>query len=132
MHPLNGTWRANIDKSTRHANHQFASASMSFTIENNDVRFSYEGINASGKSEKSEQVLVADGEPRPHPLAPAIVVTNSLAPRGFHTSATKDGVAMGQGAYEVAADGATMTATVRGIDGAGQPFEQIIVFDRGA
>jgi hypothetical protein len=131
MHPLNGTWHANIEKSTRHANHQFASATMCFTINNEDVRFSYEGVNASGKSEKSEQVLVADGKSHPHPLAPEIVVTNSLAARVFHTSAMKDGVAMGRGSYYVSEDGATMTATVNGIDGAGKPFEQIIVFDRG-
>ena len=31
---------------------------------------------------------------------------------------------------EVGEDGQTMTATVAGIDGSGQPFEQVIVFDR--
>jgi hypothetical protein len=130
MHALNGTWQANIEKSTRHANHQFASASMTFTVSNQDVRFSYEGINASGKAEKSEQVLVADGLPHDHPLAPGIVVTNSLAPRGLQTSATKDGATLGHGSYDVSEDGKTMTATVKGIDGAGKSFEQIIVFDR--
>ena len=132
MHPLNGTWQANIEKSRRHHNHQFARATMIFTIENTDVRFSYEGINAAGKSEKSEQVLVADGQPRPHPLAAAIEVTNSLAPRGLQTTATKDGASLGAGSYDVSGDGGTMTATVKGIDGAGKPFEQIIVFDREA
>ena len=130
MHPLNGTWQANIEKSTRHANHLFASASMIFTINNEDVRFSYEGINASGKAEKSEQMLLADGQPHPHPLAPDIVVTNSLAPRGLQTSAAKNGAMLGNGSYDVSEDGKTMTATVKGIDGAGTPFEQIIVFDR--
>ena len=132
MHPLNGTWQANIEKSTRHANHQFSSASMTFTVNKEDVRFSYEGINASGKAEKSEQVLLADSLPHPHPLAPEIVVTNSLAARSLETSASKDGVVLGNGSYDVSEDGNTMTATVRGIDGAGKPFEQIIVFDRSA
>jgi hypothetical protein len=132
MHPLAGSWIANIEKSRRHENHRFASASMQFAIADDEVRLSYEGINAAGKSERSEQVLRADGLAHDHPLAPGIVVTSSLSPRAFQSSATKDGAPIGHGAYEVSEDGTTMAATIRGIDGAGKPFEQVIVFDRGA
>lgn len=132
MHPLIGTWLANIEKSQRHENHQFANATMYFAIANDEVTLRYEGINASGKLEKSEQVLHADGQPHDHPLAPGIIVTNSLGPRGFTSSASQDDTVMGRGSYDVSEDGQTMTATVRGIDGAGQSFEQVIVFDRGA
>ena len=132
MHPLIGTWIANLEKSTRHANHQFGSATMYFAIADGDVRLRYEGVNASGQLEKSEQVLRADGKPYDHPLAPGIVITNSLGPRGFQSGAAKDGVPMGHGSYDVSEDGNTMTATVSGVDGRGKPFEQVIVFDRGA
>ena len=132
MHLLIGTWIANISKSRRHENHQFASATMHFAIAGDEVRLSYEGVNASGKVEKSEQVLQADGRPHAHPLAPDIVVTNSLGPRGFESTATKNGAMMGHGSYDVSDDGTTMTATVNGVDGSGKAFEQVIVFDRGA
>lgn len=132
MHPLHGTWLANIEKSTRHEDHQFTSATMCFIITDDEVRFSYEGINASGKLEKSEQVLRADGQPQPHPLAPEIVVTSSLSPRGFESSAAKGGARLGHGSYYVSEDGRTMTATVSGVDGRGKPFEQVIVFDLDA
>ena len=132
MHSLVGTWIANISKSNRHENHQFASATMHFAIAHDEVRLSYEGVNASGKVEKSEQVLHADGLPHAHPLAPGIIVTNSLGPRGFESFATKDGATIGHGSYDVSEDGNTMTATVTGIDGSGRAFEQVIVFDRGA
>ena len=132
MHALIGTWIANIEKSTRHENHRFASATMYFAVNNDEVRLSYEGVNASGELEKSEQVLHADGQPHDHPLAPGIVVTSSLGSRGFESSAHRDGAMMGHGSYNVSEDGHTMTATVRGIDGSGKPFEQVIVFDRGA
>ena len=130
-HPLNGTWLANIAKSTRHENHQFASASMSFTIISDEVRFSYEGVNASGKLEQSAQVLQADGQPHSHPLAPDVDVTSTLGPRGVTSSAAKNGATLGRGSYDVSEDGKTMTATVSGVDGSGKPFEQVIVFDRG-
>lgn len=32
MHPLIGTWIANIAKSTRHENHKFASSTMRFDM----------------------------------------------------------------------------------------------------
>jgi hypothetical protein len=130
MHSLIGTWIANIAKSRRHENHQFASATMHFAIAQDEVRLSYEGVNASGNVEKSEQVLQADGLPHAHPLAPDIVVTNSLSARGFESIATKHGAPMGHGSYDVSDDGSTLTATVRGIDGSGKAFEQVIVFDR--
>lgn len=130
MHSLIGTWIANIAKSVRDENHRFANATMHFAIADTEVRMSYEGINASGKAERSEQVLQADGLPHAHPLAPEIVVTNSLGPNGFESTATKDGATLGHGAYVVSEDGNTMTATVRGTDGSGKAFEQVIVFDR--
>jgi hypothetical protein len=131
MHPLIGSWIANIEKSSRHENHRFANATVQFAVAHDEVRLIYEGVNASGKLERGEQVLRADGLPHDHPLAPGIVVTSSLGPRGFQSSATKDGAMMGHGSYDVSEDCNTMTATVTGIDGSGKAFEQVIVFDRG-
>jgi len=132
MHALDGTWIANIEQSHRHENHRFANATMHFAIVDDEVRIRYEGVNASGKPESSEQVLQADGLPHDHPLVPGIVVTNTLGPYGFESRATKDGIVMGKGSYDVSADGNTMTATIAGIDASGKPFEQVIVFDRDA
>jgi len=47
----------------------------------------------------------------------------------LETVAKKDGHVVGHGKYEVSLDGATLTATVAGTDGAGKAFEQVIVFD---
>ena len=91
MHPLIGTWIANIEKSTRHENHKFASAKMHFAVDNDELRISYEGVNASGRPEKSEQVLSVDGQPHHHPLAPGIVVTSSVGPRGLDSTALREG-----------------------------------------
>ena len=132
MHPLIGTWIANIEKSTRHENHRFASAKMHFAVDNDELRISYEGVNASGQPEKSAQVLSVDGLPHDHPLAPGIVVTSSFGPRGLDSTARREGTMVGHGSYDVSEDGHTMTATVAGVDGSGKPFEQVIVFDRGA
>lgn len=131
MHPLHGTWIANISKSTRHANHQFQNATMHFDVGADAVVLSYEGVNASGKDESSTQTIHADGQEHPVPGAPGIVAFSTLEARRLESSAKRDGVVLGRGTYEVDEDGRTLTATVAGIDAAGKPFDQVIVFDRG-
>ena len=131
MHPLHGTWIANLSKSTRHANHQFQNATMRFDVGTGTVVLSYEGVNASGKHESSTQTIHADGQERPVPGAPGIVAISTLEPRRLETLAMRDDVTLGRGTYEVDEEGRTLTATVSGIDASGKPFDQVIVFDRG-
>jgi hypothetical protein len=131
MHPLHGTWIANLSKSTRHANHQFQNATMRFDVGTDTVVLSYEGVNASGKDESSTQTIHTDGQEHPVPGAPGIVVISTLEPHRLDSSARRDGVALGRGTYEVDEDGRTLTATVSGVDASGKPFDQVIVFDRG-
>jgi hypothetical protein len=128
-----GTWIANIEKSRRHVNHQFHSATLSFDISGDEITLTHAGVNASGKQESGKTVLRADGqEHEVSPLAPGVGAATQW--RGAHvleTVARKDGKVVGEGRYEVSNDGKTLTATIAGIDGAGARFEQVIVFDRG-
>jgi hypothetical protein len=130
MHPLAGTWIANVAASRRHANHQFESATMTVIVGAGEVVLAYDGINASGKREQSSQTLEADGEERAIPQAPGFVAVSTLGERRLEAIGKKDGTVLGRGVYEVSADGQTMTATVSGMDAAGKAFDQVIVFDR--
>jgi hypothetical protein len=130
MHPLHGTWIANVEKSARHANHQFQKPTMRLDVGADVVVLSYGGVNASGKQESSTQTIRADGQEQHVPGAPGIVTVSTLEARRLESSARRDGVALGRGTYEVAEDGRTLTATVAGIDASGKPFDQVIVFDR--
>jgi hypothetical protein len=128
-----GTWIANLERSRRHANHQFHSATLSFDIAGDVITMTHAGVNASGKQESGSTVLRSDGQAHEvSPLAPGVVVaTRWRDAHVLETIAKKDGQVVGEGTYEVSGDGKTMTATVAGIDGAGARFEQVIVFDRG-
>ena len=134
MNPLTGTWVANLDKSRRHKNHQFQSASLRFEVSGNNVSLTQAGVNMSGKDESSTLTLVADGEEHPvSPQAPGVVVISKwIGTHVLETTGKRGDAILGRGTYEVAADGQTLTATVAGIDGQGKPFEQIIVFDRAS
>jgi hypothetical protein len=46
MHPLSGAWVVNVAESRRHANHQFESATMTFTVSAGEVVLTYEGIRS--------------------------------------------------------------------------------------
>jgi hypothetical protein len=130
MHPLSGIWVANVAESRRHANHQFESATMTFTVGDGEVVLAYAGINASGKHEASTQTIHADGQEHAIQEAPGFVAVSTLGERRLESMGKKDGAILGRGTYEVSDDGQTMTATVSGIDAAGKPFDQVIVFDR--
>ena len=132
MNPFIGTWVANIEKSRRHANHQFQGATLSFEVSGDVVSLNHAGINMAGKQESGTTVLHVDGQEHPvSPQAPGVVVVARWA--GTHvleSEARKDGRVAGRGTYTVSGDGQTLTAMVAGTDAAGAAFEQVIVFDR--
>jgi len=132
MNPFAGTWIANIEKSHRHANHQFQSATLTFEVTGDAVSMTHAGVNMSGKSESGTTVLIPDGHEHPmSPQAPGVVTaTRWIGTHVLESEAKKDGRSLGQGTYAVSDDGRTLTATVAGTDAAGAPFEQVIVFDR--
>ncbi|OFW39935.1 MAG: hypothetical protein A3J29_19685 [Acidobacteria bacterium RIFCSPLOWO2_12_FULL_67_14b] len=133
MDAFNGRWTANLEKSRRHANHQFASATLTFAFAGDVVTMTHTGINASGKEESGVTTIHLDGlEHAISPQAPGVVaVARSVGALVIETEARKDGQVLGKGTYAVSDGGQTLTATVAGVDGAGKAFEQVIVFDRG-
>jgi hypothetical protein len=132
MNPLVGTWIANIEKSRRHANHQFRNATLTISVDGQVVSLRHGGVNMAGKEESGTTELRANGEEYPvSPQAPGVVVvTWWVNARTVETEARKDGQVVGRGTYAVSEDGKSLSATVAGTDAAGAPFEQVIVFDR--
>jgi len=131
MDPFTGGWAANLSKSRRHANHQFASATMNFEVTGDVVSLTYVGINAAGKQESNRMLLHADGLEHPLPEAPGVVVVSQwVSTHRIDTQARKGDNVLGHATYEVSSDGSLLTATVSGIDASGTSIEQVIVFDR--
>ncbi len=130
-HPFAGNWKANLEKSQRHENHQFKSATMLFEIKDDEVAVTFSGINMAGKQEGGTRKMHPDGREHPVTEAPGFVeISKWVGKNRLETVVKKDSVINGQSSYEVSSDGKTLTATLKGIDGKGRPFEQVIVFDR--
>jgi len=130
MHPLTGSWIANIEESRRDPNHQFSRATMHFAVDGDRVTLTFGGINASGREEHGSQTFLADGKEHPVPQAAGYVASTTIDQQSLRSAAIKDGQIVGQALYAVSDDGMKMTASVSGIDASGRNFDQIIVFDR--
>jgi hypothetical protein len=96
------------------------------------VQLTQAGVNMSGKQESSTLTFNVDGVEHPIPQAPGFAsLCQWVGTHALESMGKKDGAVVGHGTYAVSDDGQVMTATVRGIDAQGAPFEQVIVFDRG-
>ncbi len=131
MNPFAGTWNANVSKSRRHPNHLFQSATLTFEISGDGISLTHSGVNAKGEAESGTQMIYPDGKERAVEQAPGIVAISEWTNlQTLSSIARKDGAVIGQGTYEVSADGKELTATVSATDASGAPFDQIIMFDR--
>ena len=128
--PFAGTWKANLAKSQRHANHLFEGLTMQFEVSEGSVLLTYTGVNMDGKQESGTRELHPDGKEYPIAQAPNVAeVTRWISSRALESVARKDGKVLGQSTYEVSSDGKMLTARIKGIDASGREFEQVIVFD---
>jgi endonuclease YncB( thermonuclease family) len=130
--PLEGMWIANLEKSHRHENHQFQSATLTFVVSGETVTLTHEGVNAGGEKESGAMTFLADGKEHPtsEQTPDVVAVAKWAGPRRLEIVATKGGTKVAGQSFEVSVDGKTLTTAVAGTDASGRPFEQTIVFDR--
>jgi len=129
--PFAGRWVANLERSERHENHQFGSAVLEIAVEGDTVTLAFGGQNASGNQESGEVVFEADGREHTVPGQPGGTGSAEWSgQRRLRTLASREGEIIGEGVYEVSADGTTLTATISAIDASGRHVDQVIVFDR--
>jgi hypothetical protein len=118
--PFVGTWMANVARSRQHPLNPFRSATMHFDVDGDTVTISDTVIDGSGRLERTEHTVRADGQERFSDGGYSITAT-WRGPRVLETIGRKDGEEIGRGRYEVADDGATMTIS---------SAEQTIVLNR--
>ena len=120
--PFVGKWRANLSKSKRHPANQFQSAMIEFKVDGNTLTIIDAVIDESGHEVTANNTILVDGNEHPSENGNGyVLVAKWNGPRVIETSATKDGLDVGWGKYEVSKDGNTLT-----ISG----DEQVIVLDR--
>jgi len=104
---------------------------MRFEREGDGYIMRAEGSCDGKHVEEQPQKFTLDGTERPVPGAPG-VTAKSMQPDAntIHAEARMGDRVVGEGRYVVSADGETLTATVRGVDGQQRQFQTTVVWDR--
>ncbi len=108
--PFAGRWVANLERSKRHPSNLFRRAYIDISVERDVLTLTHAYIDESGRAEHGENELQVDGEV--HDRANGYAVRAAWnGTHAFETTATKDGVVVGEGRYEVSEDESTLTIT---------------------
>src|SRR5262245_2207038 len=106
--PFRGEWIASVEKSRRHPSNPFQAARISIAVDGDMLAVTHSFVDQNGLEHSDEQIVHADGIS--HELNNGYAMTATW--RGSHileTVATRHGVEVGRGTYEVSSDGRTLT-----------------------
>ena len=128
---FSGSWKLNPQKSNFDSNHRPSGGTVRFEPTPEGYLMRAEGVCDGKHVEEQPQKFILDGKEHEVPGAPGVLAAASLPdPHTLHAKATMGGRVVGEGTYVVSADGATLTATVRGIDVQQRQFQTTVVWDR--
>jgi hypothetical protein len=119
-HPLAGTWRLDVAKSSRHPDNAVRSATVRFDIAGDLVTIEDVTVSESGEESRTVNQLHADSTERAGAHGYAMCVRWRNA-RTLEWEARQHGGAIGSGTYELSPDGSHMIASSVG---------RTFVFDR--
>ena len=96
------------------------------------VVITHADVDMAGQYESASTTVYPDGKDHPFSAETpdAVMVAERVSPNLLNAAAMQEGEVIGTGTYEISDGGRTLTATMRGTDAQGEPFEEVIVFDR--
>ena len=132
--PFGGAWKLVPGKSAFDENHRPSEATMMFRADpDGHYVMTASGVNHHGKHvAERPQHFVTDGQPRPVPDLPELVVVSTRPnPNMLCAKVTRpDGSTVGESTMVVSADGRTLSATTSGVDAQLRPFTQRTAWER--
>jgi hypothetical protein len=130
--PAVGTWTLNVAKSTYKPGPAPKSLSVKIEAAGQGIKSTSDGVNADGSKTHSEYTANYDGKDYPlNGMADADTV--SLKRMDANTTERTDkkaGKVVRTYTRKVAADGKTMTATIKGTDEKGRAIDNTVVLER--
>jgi hypothetical protein len=132
--PVVGTWKLNLAKSQYGSGVAPRSLTYKYDLNGNELRYVEDRVNADGKTDHLEGAVTLDGKDRPSPADRAQSAdTYSESRVDAYTMLLvlkKGGQPVGSWRNVVSKDGKTLTSTRTGKNSKGDPFTNILVFDR--
>jgi hypothetical protein len=127
-----GTWKMNPAKSTFSPGPAPKSMSITYTPSGDAMKIDVTMTPADGPAQHWVMTAAYDGKPAPvvgNPDADAITLKRVDANRGESTF-TKAGKVMAVNKRTLSADGKTLTIATTGVNGKGQPRNDVAVYER--
>jgi hypothetical protein len=133
--PFVGTWKQNLAKSKYDPGPPPAQGNM-HKIEGvaNGLKVTTSGgVDAQGKPVGTQWTVYYDG--KDYPMKDSSNTYDSISlkktgARSFETVSKKGGKALRTSQWSVSADGKTLTRTSKGTNTQGQPFDNVLVYDK--
>ncbi len=129
-----GTWKLNSAKSKYSPGPAYKSETRTYEPSGNGQKFSVQRITADGKSESYGYSLQLDGKDSPvtgqGPNGADMVSVKRLSANKTDSTWKKGGKEIFKSMTEVSTDAKVLTVTSKGKNAAGQPMNNVAVYDR--
>jgi hypothetical protein len=131
--PFLGTWKLNVAKSKFDPGPAPKTGTAVFTAAGGSVRVVSDGIAATGATAHWEYTAGHDGKEYPMTGSPDAdtVSLKRINPSTVESTYKKGGKVTLVNTRTVAADGKTMTVTVKGTNAQGQKVNNVLVYEKG-
>ncbi len=130
--PVSGTWVLNVAKSKFSPGPAPKSESRTYVVSGEETRATRTGTDADGKPTAGEWTMVYDGKDRPMIGEPGVDTLAVKRVEGGRVTFTekKAGQVVITGTRTISSDGKVMTIAAKGTNDKGQPFHNLMVFDK--
>ncbi len=130
--PVIGMWQLNVQKSKFVPGPPPQSQTRTYASDQDRITLTAEGVDAKGNPTHQEWSAKYDGKDYPVAGSPTV---NSIAMKRVDDStvnatSSKDGKIVSNATREVSKDRKELRITVKGTDDKGQPFTNVMVFDK--
>jgi hypothetical protein len=130
--PLVGTWELNVAKSKYSPGPTPKSETRTYVVSGQDIKATVKGVDSAGKPTAGEFTINYDGKDRPQTGNPNADTLSLKRVDAFTTEFTQKraGKVVLTGTRIISRDGKVMTITTKGTNAAGQPINDVQVFEK--
>jgi hypothetical protein len=132
--PLVGTWKLNLEKSKYNPGPAPMSLTRTIEAQGDGVKYSFDGISADGTRIAYSFTVYFDGKDYPitgsMPSGADTIAGKRIDSKMYEATMKKADKVIGTSKVRVSKDGKVTTVTSRGTNAAGQPTDDVAVYDK--
>jgi hypothetical protein len=130
--PFVGHWKLNVQRSQFDPNHRPSNGTMHWELASEGYRTTAQGTMGDGRIvEERPTNFILDGKEHPITESPGCsAIMSRITPNTIEAESRNAGHRVGKASYVVSEDGATLIASVSGLDMQQRNFQAILVWDR--